>query len=70
MLDGVTRMFSRNRVRAAARAAAQAGRRGDDGATSIEYSLIASLIAVVVIAAVTLLGLNVLALFNLMPAGL
>jgi Flp pilus assembly pilin Flp len=44
--------------------------RSDDGATSIEYSLIASLIAVTVIAAVTLLGLNVLALFNLMPAGL
>lgn len=42
----------------------------DAGATSIEYSLIASLIAVTVIAAVTLLGLNVLALFNLMPAGL
>jgi pilus assembly protein Flp/PilA len=53
-LDGVTRMFYRN----------------DDGATSIEYSLIASLIAVVVVAAVTLLGVNVLALFNLMPAGL
>jgi Flp/Fap pilin component len=42
----------------------------DTGATSIEYSLIASLIAVTVIAAVTLLGLNVLALFNLMPVGL
>ena len=53
-MDGVTRMFCRN----------------DDGATSIEYSLIASLIAVAVLAAVTLLGLNVLALFNLMPAGL
>jgi Flp pilus assembly pilin Flp len=43
---------------------------GDAGATSIEYSLIASLIAVAVIGSVTLVGLNVLALFNLMPAGL
>ena len=42
----------------------------DTGATSIEYSLMASLIAVVILVAVTLLGLNVLALFNLMPAGL
>lgn len=42
----------------------------DGGATSIEYSLMASLIAVTVLSAVTLLGLNVLGLFNLMPAGL
>jgi Flp pilus assembly pilin Flp len=42
----------------------------DRGATSIEYSLMTSLISVVILAAVTMLGLNVLALFNLMPAGL
>jgi Flp pilus assembly pilin Flp len=42
----------------------------DRGATSIEYSLTASLIAMAVLVAVALLGLNVLALFNLMPAGL
>jgi pilus assembly protein Flp/PilA len=42
----------------------------DNGATSIEYSLMAALIGVVCVVAITLLGLNVLGLFNLMPAGL
>jgi Flp pilus assembly pilin Flp len=42
----------------------------DCGATAIEYSFMASLIAVVILASVALLGQNVMALFNLMPAGL
>jgi len=37
---------------------------GDRGATAAEYALIASLIAVVIVIAVTLLGQNTLALFN------
>ena len=37
---------------------------GDRGATSVEYALLASLIAVVVIVAVVLLGTNLFGLFN------
>jgi pilus assembly protein Flp/PilA len=36
----------------------------DRGVTSVEYTLMATLIAVVIVAAVTLLGTNVAALFN------
>ena len=38
--------------------------RSDDGATAIEYALIASLIAVVIISAVTFLGTQVSNTFN------
>lgn len=38
--------------------------RSDRGATAVEYALIASLIAVVVIVAVVLLGTNLLGLFD------
>ena len=37
---------------------------GDRGATSVEYALMASLIALVIIGAVTAFGLNVVPLFN------
>jgi Flp pilus assembly pilin Flp len=37
---------------------------GDQGATSVEYALIASLIALVVIVGVALLGANVLGLYS------
>ncbi len=37
---------------------------GDKGATAVEYGLMVSLIAVVIIAAVTLLGTNLAAIFN------
>ncbi|MDJ0335381.1 Flp family type IVb pilin [Salinibacterium sp. G-O1] len=36
----------------------------EDGATAVEYGLMVSLIAVVIIAGVTLLGTNLLAVFN------
>lgn len=36
----------------------------EDGATAVEYGLMVSLIAVVIIAGVTLLGGNLLGLFN------
>jgi pilus assembly protein Flp/PilA len=36
----------------------------DEGATAVEYGLIVALIAVAVIAAVTLLGTNISALFT------
>jgi pilus assembly protein Flp/PilA len=39
-------------------------RRGDRGATSVEYALMAGLIAVVIVAAVTIFGRNVIGLFN------
>ena len=39
-------------------------RRNDRGATAVEYGLMVALIAVVIIAAVTLLGQNLLAIFN------
>ncbi|SES43749.1 Flp/Fap pilin component [Pedococcus cremeus] len=37
--------------------------RGDHGATAVEYALMASLIAVVIVASVTLFGQNVVTLF-------
>lgn len=42
----------------------------DQGATAVEYSLMAGLIAAVIVGAVTLFGLNVLGLFNTLPPGL
>lgn len=41
---------------------------GDEGATAVEYGLMVALIAVVIIAAVTLLGQNLLAIFNQVAA--
>ena len=38
--------------------------RNDEGATAVEYGLMVALIAVVIIAAVTLLGVNLAAIFN------
>ncbi|MEU0882981.1 Flp family type IVb pilin [Lentzea sp. NPDC005914] len=38
--------------------------RSDRGATAVEYGLMVALIAIVIIAGVTLLGTNLLALFN------
>ncbi|HEV2545880.1 MAG TPA: Flp family type IVb pilin [Stellaceae bacterium] len=38
--------------------------RNDDGATAIEYGLIAALIAVVIIGAVTAVGTNLSSTFN------
>lgn len=49
--------------------------RAEDGATAVEYGLMVSLIAVVIIAAVTLIGTNLDAVFDLVgdkikvPAG-
>ena len=40
----------------------------EDGATAIEYGLIAALISVVIITAVTLVGTNLTATFNLIAA--
>ena len=40
------------------------GRDEEEGATAVEYGLMVALIAVVIIAAVTLLGNNLNALFN------
>ena len=46
-------------------------RREDErGATAVEYSLMAGLIAAVIVGAVATLGLNVLALFGTLPPGL
>lgn len=45
-------------------------RRDDQGATAVEYSLMACLIAAVIVGAVTLFGLNVLGQFNTLPSGL
>jgi Flp pilus assembly pilin Flp len=42
----------------------------DNGATSVEYALMVSLIATVVLGAVTVLGLAVNGLFASVPAGL
>ncbi len=39
-------------------------RRGDHGATAVEYALMVSMIAVVIIAAVTLFGKNLIELFK------
>ena len=44
--------------------------REEKGATAIEYGLIAGLIAVVIIAAVTLLGTDLAALFNTMAGSI
>jgi pilus assembly protein Flp/PilA len=43
---------------------AQSLHRDDRGATAVEYGLIVALIAVVIIAGVTLVGTNLLAKFN------
>ncbi len=45
-------------------AAAKKFIRGEEGATMVEYGLMVALIAVVIIAGVTLLGTNLLAIFN------
>ena len=42
----------------------------DQGATAVEYGLMVALIAIVIIAGVTLLGTNLLALFNAIAAEL
>jgi pilus assembly protein Flp/PilA len=44
--------------------------RDDSGVTAIEYGLIASLIAVVIIGAVTLVGTNLSAAFNSIAASI
>lgn len=44
--------------------------RGDRGATAVEYALMVSLIAVVIIAAVTLFGQNIIHLFNVPSSAL
>ena len=38
--------------------------RGEEGVTAIEYGLIAALIAVVIVTAITLVGTNLTATFN------
>ena len=43
--------------------------RNEAGATMVEYGLMVALIAVVCLAAVTLLGTNVRAIFNQIAAG-
>jgi len=45
-------------------------RQDDRGATAVEYSLLVGLITAVIVGAVTVLGLNVLGLFNTLPPGL
>lgn len=42
----------------------------DDGATAIEYGLIAALIAVVIIGALTTIGTNLTTTFNSVATGL
>jgi len=44
--------------------------RAEEGATAIEYGLIAALISVVIIAAVTLVGTKLMATFNKVAAAL
>lgn len=44
--------------------------RKDKGATAVEYGLMVSLIAVVIIAAVTLIGTNLTGIFNKVAAAL
>ena len=39
-------------------------RRGDRGATAVEYALMVGLIALVIVVSVTLFGTNVITLFN------
>jgi len=45
-------------------------RRTDEGATAVEYGLLVALIAIVIIAGVTLLGTRLLALFNAAAAAI
>jgi pilus assembly protein Flp/PilA len=45
-------------------------RSDERGVTSVEYGLMAALIAVVIIGAVTLLGQNLLAIFNQVAAAI
>lgn len=45
-------------------------RRDDEGATAVEYGLMVSLIAIVIIAAVTLVGTNLDAIFDQIAAAL
>ena len=51
-------------------AAAKSFNRDDKGVTAIEYGLIAALVAVVIITAVTLIGTNLDASFNAIADGL
>lgn len=44
--------------------------RNDEGATAVEYGLMVSLIAVAIIAAVTLLGTQLVAIFTAVTAAL
>ena len=44
--------------------------RAEEGVTAIEYGLIASLIAVIILAAVTLVGTNLQTLFQAVAAAL
>ena len=44
--------------------------RQDDGATAVEYALMLAGVFVVIVAAVTLLGVRVDGLFRLVPPGL
>lgn len=43
---------------------------GDRGATSVEYAIMVSLIAVVIVAGVTLFGTNIIQLFNVPASAL
>ncbi len=45
-------------------------RRGDHGATAIEYALMVSMIAVVIIASITLFGKNLIELFKVPSSSL
>lgn len=45
-------------------------KRGDRGATAVEYGLMVSLIAVAIIATVTLLGAQLVAIFDAVTASL
>ncbi|MEO5983573.1 MAG: Flp family type IVb pilin [Pedococcus sp.] len=45
-------------------------RRGDHGATAVEYALMVSMIAVVIIASVTLFGKNLVELFKVPSSSL
>jgi len=46
------------------------GLRRDAGATAVEYALMLSGVFVVIVSAVTVLGVNVLGLYQLVPPGL
>jgi pilus assembly protein Flp/PilA len=46
------------------------GRTDDEGATAVEYGLMVSLIAVVIITAVTLIGTNLTGVFNAVAAAI